>query len=331
MLNVQPATFAKVTERQLIQQLLSREQAAVRAAFDLFLRDMRSTPVIRRVRELLEAGNLEAALNMAESYVVRLGTFVPEVFRRAAEASVQRLADRAVGRTSRIAVSFDPTNPRAIQLMRSNQLRFVREFSRAQRDATRTALVQAIRDGVGPAAAARTFRNSIGLTSYQLGMVDSYRTLLESSSRQALERALRDRRFDSILSEAVEGGDALTASQINRMVDRYHDQLLALRADTIARTETHRLFAQAQEEGLQEVMEQTGISAGEVRRVWLATHDKRTRDTHADMDGQEVGFNEPFVSPSGARLMYPGDPNAPANETINCRCVVTYVITPSPE
>jgi hypothetical protein len=40
------------------------------------------------------------------------------------------------------------------------------------------------------------------------------------------------------------------------------------------------------------------------------------------MDGQERGLNEPFDSPSGAQLMYPGDPDAPAEEVINCRCAV---------
>ncbi|MDB5724627.1 MAG: putative head morphosis protein, partial [Novosphingobium sp.] len=48
--------------------------------------------------------------------------------------------------------------------------------------------------------------------------------------------------------------------------------------------------------------------------------DKRVRDTHRGMNHQTVGQNESFVSPSGARLRYPGDPLAPAAEIINCRC-----------
>jgi uncharacterized protein with gpF-like domain len=65
-----------------------------------------------------------------------------------------------------------------------------------------------------------------------------------------------------------------------------------------------------------------------VVRVWDATGDSRTRETHAAMDGQEVGPNEPFASGSGAQLMHPGDGSlgAGASEIINCRCVVTHKI-----
>ena len=60
----------------------------------------------------------------------------------------------------------------------------------------------------------------------------------------------------------------------------------------------------------------------EIEREWSATSkSKPTRESHIAMDGQKVKFDEPYVSPvTGARLMYPGDPNAPAEEIINCRC-----------
>jgi len=38
-----------------------------------------------------------------------------------------------------------------------------------------------------------------------------------------------------------------------------------------------------------------------------------------------VGMNEPFLV-GGASLMYPGDPNGPASEIINCRCVARPVV-----
>jgi hypothetical protein len=37
----------------------------------------------------------------------------------------------------------------------------------------------------------------------------------------------------------------------------------------------------------------------------------------------KVGLHQPFVTPLGIELMYPGDPNAPAGDVVNCRCVVT--------
>ena len=60
-----------------------------------------------------------------------------------------------------------------------------------------------------------------------------------------------------------------------------------------------------------------------VRKVWRATGDDRTRDSHMALNGVEVGIDAPFISPlTGARLMYPHDTSlgAPASETIQCRC-----------
>lgn len=55
-------------------------------------------------------------------------------------------------------------------------------------------------------------------------------------------------------------------------------------------------------------------------KVWMATNDDRTRDWHADMDGQEVGIDEMFVDGLGNELEYPADPNAEPETVYNCRC-----------
>lgn len=67
-------------------------------------------------------------------------------------------------------------------------------------------------------------------------------------------------------------------------------------------------------------------------KVWIAARDMRTRGTkpkdkadHFHMNEQRVGYNDPFTDPrSQVKLMFPGDPNAPAADTINCRCRVIF-------
>jgi uncharacterized protein with gpF-like domain len=210
--------------------------------------------------------------------------------------------------------------------MAQNKLNFITNFTQQQKNTTRTALQSALDTGAGPREAARAFRDSIGLTDTQMAAVDSYRTLLEDGNADALDRALRDRRYDRTVDNAIANDEPLTQSQIDMMVGRYRDRYLALRADTIARTETMRVLNEARQEATDQVVEETGIEPSRVTRTWVATLDDRTRDTHAEMDGQIVGMDEPFVSPSGAELMYPGDPNAPPEEVINCRCVVAINI-----
>ena len=87
-------------------------------------------------------------------------------------------------------------------------------------------------------------------------------------------------------------------------------------ADRIARTEMNRCAnsgayaasVDAEDQGLK------------IRRVWVATLDDKTRPEHQELDGQEVGADEPFEI-NGETAMFPGDFGDPGMD-INCRCSV---------
>lgn len=53
-----------------------------------------------------------------------------------------------------------------------------------------------------------------------------------------------------------------------------------------------------------------------LKKVWIATPDNRTRDSHLALDGEEVDINDTFSN----GLEYPGDPSGDASEVWNCRC-----------
>lgn len=55
-----------------------------------------------------------------------------------------------------------------------------------------------------------------------------------------------------------------------------------------------------------------------MKKVWLATLDGRTRDSHRNLDGEKVSVDESFSNGCG----YPGDPQGPAREVYNCRCTL---------
>lgn len=61
-----------------------------------------------------------------------------------------------------------------------------------------------------------------------------------------------------------------------------------------------------------------------VKKKWIATLDSKTRDAHAELDGQEVEEDQPFVV-NGMEIMYPGDPNADPSLVYNCRCTLGWV------
>ena len=90
-----------------------------------------------------------------------------------------------------------------------------------------------------------------------------------------------------------------------------------------------RMFARtamtgAQNAGRQQCMEDTANMGVETRKEWIATHDKRTRDSHRHLDGQEVAYDEVFMSDHGA-IRYPGDPEADPAEVFNCRCTMITI------
>ncbi len=55
-----------------------------------------------------------------------------------------------------------------------------------------------------------------------------------------------------------------------------------------------------------------------MKQVWMATLDDRTRDSHAEIDGEKVEVGEKFSN--GCR--YPGDPQGRPEEVYNCRCTL---------
>lgn len=85
----------------------------------------------------------------------------------------------------------------------------------------------------------------------------------------------------------------------------------------IARTESHRVISDAKEESLLE-LHKAGVEAN---KKWISAKDERVRSTHRGLDGQVVGANEDFQSPSGASGPSPGNLGDPA-EDINCRCIM---------
>lgn len=100
-----------------------------------------------------------------------------------------------------------------------------------------------------------------------------------------------------------------------------------MRAAMIARTETH---AAAQQSSLTSV---ESLGLGTLIKQWIAVDDDRTRESHR-LDASEGGANnlraktdKPFSfngKDGRVSLMFAGDPNGPAGEVINCRCVMVY-------
>jgi len=118
-----------------------------------------------------------------------------------------------------------------------------------------------------------------------------------------------------VLDESLADGTG-EAGTVKLIRERIGKVISASSAARIARTEMHT----ASTVGADEAARSTGL---EIVKEWAAAEDARTRASHAQADGQEVGLDEPF-DVGGASLMMPGDPSGPPGEIINCRCAILH-------
>jgi uncharacterized protein with gpF-like domain len=64
------------------------------------------------------------------------------------------------------------------------------------------------------------------------------------------------------------------------------------------------------------------LNNGVEEKEWLSARDTHVRDSHISIDGEIVKMIDRFSN----GLRYPGDPEGPAGEIINCRCIELPVI-----
>ena len=86
----------------------------------------------------------------------------------------------------------------------------------------------------------------------------------------------------------------------------------------IARTETTRI----QNSGRMNAIVYGQDMGLELRKQWISTIDSHTRDRHLHLNLKIVPMDKEFET----NLKYPGDPNASAEQTINCRCTMVSVL-----
>lgn len=90
--------------------------------------------------------------------------------------------------------------------------------------------------------------------------------------------------------------------------------------ETIARTETRSAVDDIKEQYTERLLEQNPNI--KVQKTWQHNKSlsKQPRPHHMAMDGVTVGWRERFRLPNGVIMTRPHDPNAPAEEVINCNC-----------
>lgn len=315
-------------------QLIDAWDPRLKAAFLKSIEEIRNGAQIEQIARMIEQGDVDGAIRAVGLDPVQFRTF-DRTFSQAYEAggnATQNLIP-VIRDTQglRVVFQFNIRNPRAEDYLRRHAANFVRDIYDDQRQMIRNHLEAGMSRGLNPRTVAldlvgrvniRGVRSGgvIGLTDSQASWVRNYANELENDLPASLTRNLRDQRFDRAVLRAIDSGEGLSAELRQKMVTAYENRALRYRAETIARTEAMRALHQSQDDSIAQAVESGSVANDQVAFAWRTAHDNRVRDSHQSMDGQQVQRGESFVSGNGNSLMFPGDPEAPIEETANCRC-----------
>lgn len=307
-----------------LESLAAGFEPTLREAFLHVVRQIRNRIRVKELERLLNEGDVQAVVRYVLGGGPELaGLYIDELTAEVRAASIALASDfssKIQVQRFRTGIRFDEANPKALESIRNNTLDLIREVDRGTRDGLRTYITQQLTDGVGP-------RNLIpqivgyvgpdgtrsggilGLTARQTQAVLNYRRYLTEGRPEALERALRDHRYD----RRVQQGN-LTPEEIDFLVGRYEARYLAYRAETVARTESIRALSAGQRASWEDAISRRLVDPNDLVKVWHTAKDERVREAHRKMQGVTVRYNESFMTDDMGAIW--GPPLA-----IQCRCV----------
>ena len=145
-------------------------------------------------------------------------------------------------------------------------------------------------------------------TNPMFGTIDwSEEDLLQKTiitSKSTLARITKD--LNQILTKGYTDGVGI--NMVANMITTRFNQLETWEAKRIARTEIHN----SHNRGVMRTYEAVGVEYTQ----WIAANDDRTRESHAEIDGEIIEVGGTYSN----GLQYPGDTSGDIEEWINCRC-----------
>lgn len=301
---------------------LARLAPGLRRAVEEAFADVASAADVSQIIAAIERGDIEAVmalLNLGDEYTGPVSRAVDGIFYAGGAYTMSRLPRGRVGRAGptlpgrtgepgvpMLRVKFDGRHPRAEQWVRMRAADMIQGISESQRRAIAEVIEAGIREGRNPKSIALDLVGRIRGNQRVGGMIGL-------TGRQA-ETLMRRR--EKLLAKG------LSLNEVDKQISIDTTRALRSRAETIARTETISALNAGRYEGIGQLIDSGKVEAAAVTIKWSATMDKRTRDTHATLNGKTVRYGEAFVSETGGRMRFPGDRTlgAGAADVINCRC-----------
>lgn len=322
------------------EALIKKAREEIRSAFMQAVREGRKGINYKALETAFASGDVTAALsalNLSQATFAPYADAVDNNIIRAAQAETAVLNKAGLTKPDgmKANLAFNYRDPAVEKLLRDTSGTKIVDILDDTLQGVRGILEQGMLAGNGPRAIATRIAGQInpltgqregglvGLTKYQMDNVTKALNELKSMDpeqlRNYLQRAMRNKQYDGYVNRAIKG-EPIPADILRKMDNAMMNRALQVRAETIARTEALQALHIGQHAAYDQAIDQNLVQPDEIIRVWESSGDGRTRESHDEMHGQEVAWDEPFKTPSGVFLMFPGDPSGPAEEIINCRC-----------
>lgn len=213
---------------------------------------------------------------------------------------------------------------------RARQAEITRIYQNADREARRM-VGETDKDIFAEAAnrqAYETERDVLGAVSFDLYDRSTVDRLVRDNPQMLPEWKINEpkdykwnyQRVNNAVTQGIVQGESVY--DIGKRLTRELSASNASHMDMFARTAVTGAQNAGRVERMREADERFGLKA---KKMWVTAHDGRVRDTHDELDGQTVGYDDTFTLLDGRTISYPGDPTADADLVYNCRCTLIYV------
>jgi hypothetical protein len=324
-----------------MSKLTLQQERQLLRAFQRTMSDIKDGAILAQLQAAIERNDFDAVLTvlgMDRAAFAPIEDGIAAAYKAGGDKVAAQIKRVPVPQVGAVVFRFNVRDPKAEQWLLNRSSDLVTEMLDGQREVIQASLARGMILGNNPRTTALDLVGRInpmtktrtggvvGLTTQQQQWVYNAADELRNLDPNYFSRALRDKRFDSMIKKAIESGEPLSQANIDKAVTQMQNRALRYRGETIARNESLNALRAGQHASIEQAVELGEVESRDVLKFWDASGDSRTREDHVEMErkyADGIPIDEPFVFPDGTEAMFPGDSSLGANPemVISCRCV----------
>lgn len=173
----------------------------------------------------------------------------------------------------------------------------------------------------------------ISLSNQQKQEIKTIHSYLLNFDNRYFDVEMRDKRFDRSVRKSIRNKIPLAKEKIDKILNSIENLILRRDVGIVVHDEVFKAIAKSEYDSILKLINEGEITKDMVTKWWSDSGDEKTRESHKELGkrydkAHAIPFDEPFITESGAKLMYPHDDTlgAPQEEISGCRCKCQYYI-----